>query len=54
MLKENTNIDEDQINTIFKKFKIGDELDYDINVSNFLGITLINLRKKLSKKMIKY
>jgi hypothetical protein len=51
LLKENTNIDEDFIDTFFKRFKIGGELDFDIqdtNVSKYLGITLINLRKRLN------
>ena len=51
LLKENTNIDEDFIDTFFKKFKIGGELDFDIqdtNVSKYLGISLINLRKRLN------
>jgi len=50
LLKENTNIDEDFIDTFFKNFKIGGELDYDIedkNVSNFLGIALSTVRKRL-------
>jgi hypothetical protein len=51
LLKENTNIDEDFIDTFFKKFKIGGELDFDIkdiNVSKFLDISLITLRKRLN------
>ena len=39
LLKENTNIDEDFIDTFFKKFKIGGELDFDIidtDVSKYL------------------
>lgn len=51
LLKENTNIDENFIDTFFKKFKIGGELDYDIkdtDASKFLGISLINLRKRLN------
>ena len=51
LLKENTNIDEDFIDTFFKNFKIGGELDFDIqdtNVSKYLGISLINLRKRLN------
>lgn len=51
LLKENTNIDEDFIDIFFKKFKIGGELDFDINdsdVSKYLGISLINLRKRLN------
>lgn len=51
LLKENTNIDEDFIDTFFKKFKIGGELDFDIkdiDVSKFLNISLITLRKRLN------
>jgi hypothetical protein len=51
LLKENTNIDEDFIDTFFKKFKIGGELDFDIkdiDVSKFLDICLITLRKRLN------
>lgn len=51
ILKENTNIDEDFIDTFFKKFKIGGELDFDIidtDVSKYLGISLITLRKRLN------
>jgi hypothetical protein len=51
LLKENTNIDEDFIDTFFKNFKIGGELDYDIEdklVSNFLGISLLTVKKRLN------
>ena len=51
LLKENTNIDEDFIDTFFTKFKIGGELDFDIkdtNVSKYLDIALISLRKRLN------
>jgi hypothetical protein len=51
LLKENTNIDEDFIDTFFKRFKIGGELDFDIkdtNVSKYLDIALISLRKRLN------
>jgi len=51
LLKENTNIDEDFIDTFFTKFKIGGELDFDIkdtNVCKFLDISLISLRKRLN------
>lgn len=51
LLKENTTIDEDFINIFFKKFKIGGELDFDIkdiDVSKYLGISLITLRKRLN------
>jgi len=50
LLKKHTNIDEDFIDTFFKKFKIGGELDFDIediNVAKFLGITLATLRNRL-------
>jgi hypothetical protein len=50
LLKKHTNIDEDFIDTFFKKFKIGGELDFDIedkNVAKFLGITLSTLRNRL-------
>lgn len=51
LLKENTNIDEDFIDVFFKKFKIGGELDFDIkdiDVSKYLNISLITLRKRLN------
>ena len=51
LLKENTNIDEDFIDTFFKKFKIGGELDFDIkdtNVCKYLDINLSTLRKRLN------
>ena len=50
LLKAHTNIDEDFIDTFFKKFKIGGELDFnikDIDVSKYLGINLETLRKRL-------
>ena len=50
LLKEHTNIDEDFIDTFFKKFKIGGELDFDIkenDVAKYLNIELITLRKRL-------
>ena len=51
LLKEHTNIDLDFINTFFKKFKIGGELNFDIldsDVAKYLGIGLINIRKRLA------
>jgi hypothetical protein len=51
LLKEHTNIDEDFIDTFFKKFKIGGELDFDISekdVSKYLGINVLTLRKRLN------
>jgi len=56
LLKENTNIDEDFIDTFFKKFKIGGELDYDIkdsNVAKYLDINLSTLRKRLNNTFSK-
>ena len=56
LLKENTNIDQDFIDTFFKKFKIGGELDYDItdkNVSKYLDINLSTLRKRLNNAFSK-
>jgi superfamily II DNA or RNA helicase len=50
LLKKNTNIDHDFIDTFLTKFKIGGELNFDIKdteVSKFLGITLQSLRNRL-------
>lgn len=50
LLKKYTNIDEDFINTFFKKFKIGGELNVDIkdiDVAKFLKIKLETLRNRL-------
>ena len=44
LLKEKTNIDDDFIDTFFKKFKIGGELDYDILDTYY--------KRSFSKKMI--
>jgi phage anti-repressor protein len=61
LLKKYTNIDKKFIDTFFKKFRIGHELDFDINenkVAEYLGIESITLRKRLlniyskSKKFI--
>lgn len=51
LLKAHTNIDGDFIDTFFKKFKIGGELDFDIkdiDAANFLGISLVTLKKRLT------
>lgn len=56
LLKENTNIDEDFIDTFFKNFKIGGELDYDIkdvSVSNYLNTALSTIRKRLNNSFSK-
>ena len=50
LLKKHTNINKTFINTFFKKFKIGGELDFDIKdkiVSDYLNITLDNVRRRL-------
>ena len=39
------------IDTFFKKFKVGGELDFDINendVSKYLDISILTLRKRLN------
>ncbi len=51
LLKEHTNIDTEFINIFFNKFKLGGELNFDIedtSVAKYLGISLITLRKRLS------
>ena len=56
LLKKHTNIDTKFINTFFKKFKIGGELDFDIKdklVAEYLGITLDNIRRRLQNKYSK-
>ena len=56
LLKENTNIDEDFIDTFFTKFKIGGELDFDIkdkSVSIFLNVKLSSIRKRLNNSFSK-
>jgi len=53
LLIKYTTIDEDFINIFFKKFKIGDDLEfhlYDKDVSKYLNITLDNLRRRLQNK----
>jgi hypothetical protein len=50
LLKKHTTIDKSFINTFFKKFKIGGELNFDLNyilVAKYLGIELITLKKRL-------
>ncbi len=56
LLKKHTNIDTEFINTFFKKFKIGGELDFDIidkDVASYLDITLDNIRRRLQNKYSK-
>ena len=56
LLKKHTNIDIDFIDTFFKKFKIGGELDFDLNdteVAKYLNINLSTLRKRLTNAFSK-
>jgi hypothetical protein len=56
LLKQHTNIDVTFINTFFKKFKIGGELDFNIkdsNVIKYLGIQMKTLRNRLLNKYSK-
>lgn len=57
LLKTYTNIDEDFIDVFFKRFKIGGELNFDIkdsDVSQYLGIELLTLRKRLKNEYSKH
>ena len=50
LLKKYTTIDKSFIDTFFKKFKIGGDLDFhleDIDVAKYLDIKLSTLRKRL-------
>jgi hypothetical protein len=50
LLKKHTNIDVDFINTFFKQYKIGSDLDFNIqdkDVATYLGISLNTIRKRL-------
>jgi len=56
LLKEYTTIDTTFINTFFKKFKVGGELDFEIkdtNVAKYLNVNLINIRKRLNNMFTK-
>ena len=56
LLKKHTNIDRKFIDIFFKKFKIGEELDFhlkDINVAKYLEINLKTLRKRLNNTFSK-
>jgi hypothetical protein len=53
LLKQFTNIDTDFIDTLFSKFKIGDDLEFhlkDSDVAKYLKITIKTLRDRLSNK----
>jgi phage anti-repressor protein len=56
LLKKHTIVDTEFINTFFSKFKIGEELNFDIkdvSIAKYLGITLKNLRQRLSNEYTK-
>jgi len=56
LIRKNTDIDGSFIDTFFKNFKIGGELDFDIqdkDVAYYLGITLATLRKRLTNSFSK-
>jgi hypothetical protein len=56
LLKKYTNIDKDFINTFFKKFKIGEELEFhikDIDVAKYLGVELNTIRRRLNNTFSK-
>ena len=56
LLKEHTNIDHDFIDAFFKKFKIGGELNFeieDVKVAKFLDIKLNTLRRRLMNEFSK-
>jgi len=53
LLKKYTDIDEDFIDTFFKEFKIGHELEFNINENNicdYLNITIKTLRMRLNNQ----
>ena len=56
LLKENTIIDHDFIDTFFKKFKMGDDLSFHIkanDVAKYLGIKLLTVHERLANKYSK-
>ena len=56
LLKKHTNIDVDFINTFFKQYKIGNDLDFHIqdkDVATYLGISLNTIRKRLNNAFSK-
>jgi phage anti-repressor protein len=56
LVKKYTNIDHEFIDTFFKEFVIGDELDFSIEdqkVSNYLQIKLTSLRRRLNNEFSK-
>ena len=56
LLKKYTIIDRDFIDTFFKKFKIGHELEFhiiDVDAAKYLNISVDNLRRRLKNKYSK-
>lgn len=56
LLKKHTDIDTGFIDTFFKKFKIGGELDFEIEdnkIAKYLGVGLQTIRNRLSNKYSK-
>ena len=56
LLKDNTTIDTKFIDTFFKKFKVGSELDFeikDIDVAKYLEVSLLNIRRRLNNEYSK-
>lgn len=56
LLKKYTTIDVDFIDTFFKHFKIGHELDfhiYDKDVAKYLNVTIDNIRRRLKNENTK-
>jgi len=57
LLKKHTNIDINFINTFFKQYKIGGDLDFHIqdkDVATYLGISLNTIRKRLNNSYSKH
>lgn len=56
LLKKHTQIDKKFVDTFFKKFKIGDELSFhvkDIDVAEYLGVSIQNIRRRLANDFSK-
>jgi phage anti-repressor protein len=57
LLKKHTTIDPEFIDTFFKKFRIGNELSFDIkdtDIATYLNIKYITLRKRLTNEFSKH
>jgi phage anti-repressor protein len=57
LLKKHTTIDPEFIDTFFKKFRIGNELNFDIkdtDIATYLNIKYITLRKRLTNEFSKH